>query len=114
MLIIFSVRHPARPIEDFIETLSQHAITQLVDIRSIPKSRHNPQFEQRKLEKSLVHGSIKYVYLNELGGLRSTVKFSTNSAWRNRAFKTRPITYRPRDEELAKVTHRTVSTGNDG
>ena len=84
---LFTIGHSTREINEFIELLNSHAITQLVDIRTIPKSRHNPQYGQDQLEKSLEERGIKYVYLKELGGLRPAVKNSTNDAWYNKSFR---------------------------
>jgi uncharacterized protein (DUF488 family) len=87
MTRLFTVGHSTREIHEFIELLKSHAITQLVDIRTIPKSRHNPQYGQSQLKKSLEKHGIKYVYLKELGGLRPAVKNSTNDAWHNKSFR---------------------------
>src|SRR5690606_17395683 len=59
----------------------------LVDIRTVPKSRHNPQFEQRRLEKSLADAGIEYRYMAVLGGLRRPAKESVNDGWRNSSFR---------------------------
>ena len=67
--------------------LKQQAITQLVDIRTIPKSRHNPQYGNDELPASLKQAGIKYSYLEKLGGLRPVTKPSTNTAWRNASFR---------------------------
>ncbi|MEO8691285.1 MAG: DUF488 domain-containing protein [Candidatus Saccharimonas sp.] len=87
MHAIYTIGHSTRPIDEFIELLKLHSITQLVDIRTIPKSLHNPQFGQQELEKSLTAADIKYVYLKELGGLRPATKNSINGAWRNKSFR---------------------------
>lgn len=84
---IFTIGHSTREIDAFIELLKAQKITQLVDIRTIPKSRHNPQYEQTELEKSLNENGIQYVYLKSLGGLRPAVKSTINDAWRNKSFK---------------------------
>jgi uncharacterized protein (DUF488 family) len=87
MQTVFTIGHSTRPITDFIDLLKSHAITQLVDIRTIPKSRHNPQFNQTELQKSLEKVGIRYVYLEELGGLRPPTKSTTNDAWHNTSFR---------------------------
>jgi uncharacterized protein (DUF488 family) len=84
---IFTIGHSTRDISEFIDLLASHAITQLVDIRTIPKSRHNPQYGQDELQKSLKESGIDYMYLTELGGLRPAVKHSINDAWRNKSFR---------------------------
>jgi uncharacterized protein (DUF488 family) len=87
MKTIFTIGHSTRSIEDFIALLKDHDITQLVDIRTIPKSRHNPQFGADNLEVSLRCVNISYEYIKELGGLRPKVKESINDAWHNASFR---------------------------
>lgn len=87
MRTIFTIGHSTREITEFINLLKSHAITQLVDVRTIPKSRHNPQFEQTALEKSLRESGITYVYMKNLGGLRPATKESINDAWHNKSFR---------------------------
>lgn len=87
MHTIFTIGHSTRPIDEFIELLKVNSITQLVDVRTIPKSRHNPQFGQEEVKKSLEKAGIKYLYLKDLGGLRPAVKESINDAWHNKSFR---------------------------
>lgn len=87
MRTIFTIGHSTRGIDEFIDLLKSHKITQLVDIRTIPGSRYNPQYGQEALEESLKQNDIKYVYMKNLGGLRPTVKNSINDAWRNKSFR---------------------------
>lgn len=84
---LFTIGHSTRPINEFIDLLKSHNITQLVDIRTIPKSRHNPQFGQDELRASLEASNITYRYIEKLGGLRPAVKESTNDAWHNASFR---------------------------
>lgn len=84
---MYTIGHSTRTIEEFIELLHMHQIQQLIDIRTIPKSRHNPQFAQEALEASLKNAGIYYIYLKALGGLRSSIKNSLNTAWRNKSFR---------------------------
>lgn len=85
--IIYTIGHSNRTIEQFLELLESHKIKKLVDVRTIPRSRHNPQFNQDKLKKSLLKSHIKYEHLRELGGLRHTKKDSVNLGWKNRSFR---------------------------
>ncbi|MEO7617870.1 MAG: DUF488 domain-containing protein [Candidatus Saccharibacteria bacterium] len=87
MNCIYTIGHSTRPIEEFVELLHSYEISQLVDIRTIPKSRHNPQFGQEEMQKSLEEVGIKYVYLKELGGLRPATKDSVNVGWHNLSFR---------------------------
>lgn len=84
---IYTIGHSNRTITEFIDLLKLHSIAQLVDIRTIPKSRHNPQFGQEELKGSLKKAHISYIYVSELGGLRPTVKHSINDAWHNASFR---------------------------
>lgn len=87
MHTLYTIGHSTREIGDFISLLKSHEITRLVDIRTIPKSRHNPQYGQTELEKSLEESGVNYIYMKSLGGLRSAVKDSVNGAWRNKSFR---------------------------
>lgn len=86
-MTIYTIGHSTRPIDEFIEMLKHNGITQLVDIRTIPRSRHNPQYEQTALETSLPKAGIEYIYMKELGGLRPKVKNSVNMGWHNESFR---------------------------
>jgi len=83
---ILTIGHSTRPIEEFIELLRQHGVERLVDIRTIPRSRHNPQFNGDALARSLRGEHIEYAHLKELGGLRHSRPDSTNLGWRNASF----------------------------
>ena len=84
---IYTIGHSNRPIDEFIALLQSHGVQTLADIRTIPKSRHNPQFAQDALAASLAEAGIAYRYLGDLGGLRKTRADSINTAWRNASFR---------------------------
>jgi len=84
---VYTIGYSTRTLEEFIEVLQAHAIATLVDIRTIPKSRHSPQFNQDSLKKSLQEKGIAYVHDKELGGLRKPKKDSINTGWRNASFR---------------------------
>lgn len=84
---IYTIGHSSRSIEDFIALLKAHEINRVIDVRTIPKSRHNPQFEQEKLKASLKKAKIGYRHLKELGGLRHARKDSVNIGWKNASFR---------------------------
>jgi len=86
-LAVFTVGHSTRPIGEFIELLHSHGVEQIIDIRTIPKSRHNPQFNSDALTASLDAAGIRYVHLKELGGLRHPRPDSINLGWRNASFR---------------------------
>lgn len=87
MSTIYAIGHSTRTWEEFRDILLAHGITKLVDIRTIPKSRHNPQFSQRALERELPKVGIKYEHLAALGGLRHATKDSINMGWQNKSFR---------------------------
>jgi uncharacterized protein (DUF488 family) len=84
---VYTIGHSTRAIDDFVALLRQHAIAALVDIRTIPHSRRNPQFGQQSLRLSLEGAGIRYLHMKGLGGLRKPVADSVNGAWRNEAFR---------------------------
>jgi len=86
-LTIFTIGHSTHPIEHFIELLRANGIRQLIDIRTIPKSRRNPQFNSDALAASLHAARISYIHLKDLGGLRHPRKDSINLGWRNDSFR---------------------------
>ncbi len=84
---VYAIGHSTRKIQEFIEILRAHDVDNLVDIRTIPKSRHNPQFNGSDLALSLCSTGIGYIHLKELGGLRRPAKDSKNTGWRNASFR---------------------------
>jgi len=86
-LRIFTVGHSTRTAEEFIALLRAHAIEQLVDVRTIPRSRHNPQFAGDALSRSLHDVGIRYQHIKSLGGLRHARRDSVNTGWRNTSFR---------------------------
>jgi uncharacterized protein (DUF488 family) len=84
---IYTIGHSTHPAEGFIEMLHAYQVTQLVDIRTVPRSRHNPQFQQSELAASLLDAGVAYRHMKQLGGLRHTVKDSVNTGWRNTSFR---------------------------
>lgn len=84
---VFTIGHSTRELAEFIHLLQAHGATQIADVRSIPRSRHNPQFNGDTLPDALQTASIGYVHLPGLGGLRHTRADSPNLAWRNASFR---------------------------
>ena len=84
---IYTIGHSTRPTEEFIEILTVHGIKCVADVRTIPRSRHNPQFNSDALETSLRASGIGYVHLAGLGGLRHAKKDSLNAGWENASFR---------------------------
>ena len=84
---IYTVGHSTRTILEFINLLEAHNIREIVDVRTIPKSHYNPQFNEGTLGRSLEKVGIKYTHIAELGGLRHTTKDSKNLGWNNLSFR---------------------------
>ncbi len=84
---IWTVGHSTHSIEEFISMLRSFDIEVLTDVRSIPGSARNPQFNSEALAKSLNENKIKYIHIPDLGGRRKVKKDSHNTAWRSDAFR---------------------------
>jgi len=84
---VLTVGHSTRPIEAFIELLAAHGVSQLVDVRTVPRSRHNPQFDRDALRASLAGAGIGYAHAPGLGGFRRPSPESANAGWRNLSFR---------------------------
>ena len=84
---IFTVGHSTLSLRDFTAVLAGYGITRLVDVRTIPRSRHNPQFNAEALARQMAAVGIDYLPMPALGGLRHSRKDSPNTGWRNRSFR---------------------------
>jgi uncharacterized protein (DUF488 family) len=84
---MLTIGHSTRPIEEFIGILRAHEVDLLVDVRTVPKSRHNPQYHIENLPAALRAAGIEYLHLPSLGGLRRPRPDSPNTAWRNASFR---------------------------
>jgi uncharacterized protein (DUF488 family) len=84
---IATVGHSTHPIEEFVGILQAHGIRQLVDVRTMPRSRRVPQFNKENLAASLQAADILYSHIPGLGGLRHPKRDSTNMGWRNASFR---------------------------
>ena len=84
---VLTIGHSTRSIESFIEMLRAHEVKRVVDVRTIPRSRTNPQFNRESLAQSLGEAGIGYSHAPELGGLRHARKDSRNTGWRNASFR---------------------------
>lgn len=85
--MIYTVGHSTHPIEAFIGILQAFRVETLVDVRTIPKSRFNPQFVRESLAESLQAAGVGYRYIKDLGGLRRAHRESLNMGWRNVSFR---------------------------
>lgn len=86
-ICIYTIGHSTRPIDDFVEILKTYHIDQLVDIRAIPKSRYNPQYNNDTLSHTLRNRHIGYRNQKDLAGRRHSHKNSINTAWKNLSFR---------------------------
>jgi len=84
---LLTIGHSTRPIGEFIDLLQRHGVERLADVRTIPRSRHNPQFNREALANSLKDSGIDYAHIKELGGLRHPRPDSVNTGWRNASFR---------------------------
>ncbi|WP_418318004.1 DUF488 family protein [Piscinibacter sakaiensis] len=84
---VLTVGHSTRPIDDFIALLKAHQVSVLVDVRTVPRSRTNPQFNADALAQSLAAVQIEHVHASGLGGFRRTSPESPNAGWRNLSFR---------------------------
>jgi uncharacterized protein (DUF488 family) len=86
-LTVLTIGHSTRPLDEFVSILEAHDVAQIVDVRTIPKSRRVPQFNSESLASELSARGITYVHLKSLGGLRHATKASINAGWRNASFR---------------------------
>ena len=87
MKTIWTIGHSTHPIEEFISILKEEEIGQVADVRTVPRSRYVPQYNQDNLRAALQDEGIAYVHLKELGGLRHSTGPSPNTGWRNPRFR---------------------------
>lgn len=84
---VFTIGHSTHPFPEFVRLLHLHAISLIVDVRSIPRSRYNPQFNSDALKESLPPCRIGYTHAKGLGGLRKANRESVNTGWQNASFR---------------------------
>jgi uncharacterized protein (DUF488 family) len=85
--VVLTIGHSTRAIETFIHLLHAHEVMQVVDVRTLPRSRRNPQFNRETLPDALRAGGMGYVHMAGLGGLRRPRADSPNNGWRNASFR---------------------------
>ena len=87
MPVVLTLGHSTRTIGEFTSLLQKHGVTCLVDVRTVPRSRFNPQFNKESLPESLKGVGVEYVHMPGLGGLRHTIADSPNTGWENASFR---------------------------
>src|SRR5215469_10828967 len=85
--VVLTIGHSTRPLDEFIQLLQAHDVSCVVDVRTIPRSAHNPQFNKASLPRALKKAGVGYVHLPGLGGLRHAKPDSPNMGWRNTSFR---------------------------
>lgn len=84
---MLTIGHSTRTLDEFVHLLQAHGVMRVVDVRTIPRSRHNPQFNKAPLPRSLKKVGLGYIHMPELGGLRHAKSDSLNTGWRNASFR---------------------------
>ena len=85
--IVLTIGHSTRTLAEFIHLLQAHGVSRVVDVRTVPRSRHNPQFNKTSLPRALKKAVLGYVHMPGLGGLRHAKRDSINMGWRNASFR---------------------------
>ncbi|MGA9117999.1 MAG: DUF488 domain-containing protein [Bacteroidota bacterium] len=85
--LIMTIGHSTRTLKEFIRLLQAHGATCVVDVRTVPRSRHNPQFNKASLPRSLKKAGLEYIHSPGLGGLRHAKRDTVNLGWRNASFR---------------------------
>lgn len=85
--IVVTIGHSTRTLDVFIHLLQAHTVARVVDVRTVPRSRHNPQFNRETLPDALSTAGLGYLHLLSLGGLRRPRPDSPNTGWQNASFR---------------------------
>jgi uncharacterized protein (DUF488 family) len=86
-VVVLTVGHSTRAVDEFVSLLRDNGVEILADVRTVPRSRHNPQFNRETLPEALAAAGIRYAHLPGLGGLRHARRDSINTGWRNASFR---------------------------
>jgi len=85
--LVLTIGHSTRSLDNFIDLLKTHGVGKVIDVRTVPRSRHNPQFNLDTLPETLKPARIGYKHMSGLGGLRHAQRDSPNMGWRNSSFR---------------------------
>ncbi len=85
--VVLTIGHSTRTLGEFIGLLQIHGVTCVVDVRTVPRSWHNPQFNKTSLPQRLRKAGLGYVHMPGLGGLRHAKRDSVNAGWHNASFR---------------------------
>ncbi len=106
----FTIGHSTRSLEDFIQILQRYEVERVIDVRTMPRSRRNPQYNRETLPGSLKSAGIEYTHMPELGGFRQAQPDSPNTGWRNDSFRGYADYMLTNEFELALLV--LIQTGN--
>ena len=109
--VIYTIGHSTRPLDEFISMLQAHSISRLIDVRTVPRSARNPQFNRESLPEDLAKQGIQYEHFPALGGLRKPRPQSVNSGWKNESF--RGYADYMQTAEFARAIERLIQQAND-
>jgi uncharacterized protein (DUF488 family) len=84
---IYAIGHSTHPLDHFITLVKAHEIRIVCDVRTVPRSRHVPQFNKDSLGIALPAQGLGYRHFSQLGGLRKPRRDSMNLGWRNASFR---------------------------
>ena len=85
--VVLTIGHSTRTLEEFVQLLEVYGVILVVDVRTVPRSRHNPQFNKETLPDTHKHYGVRYIHMPEIGGLRHPKHDSVNTAWKNSGFR---------------------------
>jgi uncharacterized protein (DUF488 family) len=87
--VVYTIGHSTHTLREFIEILQIFGISMVIDVRTLPRSRHNPWFNREEIDPALRDSGIKYVHCAGLGGFRhpAPLQESVNKGWKNEAFR---------------------------
>jgi uncharacterized protein (DUF488 family) len=85
--LLYTVGHSTRTLDEFVALLRSFDMERVVDVRTVPRSRHNPQFDRDTLAAALHNRRLDYLHMPGLGGLRHPRPDSSNLGWRNSSFQ---------------------------
>jgi hypothetical protein len=84
---VVTIGHSTRSLEELVDLLRRYGVQRVVDVRTMPRSRTNPQFNREQLPESLRQAGMAYTHVSGLGGLRRRRADSVNTGWRNASFQ---------------------------
>ncbi len=85
--VVMTIGHSNRALETFLQLLQSHGVKRVMDVRTVPRSRHNPQFNRDTLPADLRAAGILYRHMPGLGGLRRARRDSPNGGWHSPSFR---------------------------